>query len=74
MQRYKITIARGSRSVLDQEASLSSDYTAIRRATHMASPGDTVSVWRANECIFLSEELAGIPGVRGFDALRPFSI
>ena len=49
------------------EVNLASDYTAIRRASRMASPGDRIGVWRANECIFMSQDLGLLPDARSLE-------
>lgn len=57
MENYKIRITAQQGTSLDQDISLAGDYCAVRYGQRMAAPGDTLEVWRANECIFLSEDL-----------------
>jgi hypothetical protein len=57
MQAFKIHIRDQQGSDVVHDALLVNDFAAVRRAQAMASPDDTVEVWRDGVCIFKHERL-----------------
>jgi hypothetical protein len=49
MQPYRIQVLGRPHCV---EIKVASDFAAVRRAEHIARPGDPLQVWRGDKCIF----------------------
>lgn len=61
MQPYKIHIRDQQGSGVVHDALLVNDFAAVRRAQSLASPDDTLEVWRDAVCIFKHERLGHTP-------------
>ena len=57
MQPYRIQVT-GNRRTHSLEITVASDFAAVRRAEHIARPGDKLAVWRGDKCIFERDEAA----------------
>jgi hypothetical protein len=56
MSIYKIKIIR-RHLVAEQEVDVRTDYAAIQYGRQSCSPGETVQVYRSDECIYLTRQL-----------------
>lgn len=57
METYRIRVAQTGRAA-SHEVRVASDFAAIRHGQRLATQGDTIEVFRRDECIFKSEELS----------------